>query len=187
MMNEWEELVNQEKDLFVFGATDSADFTTRYITNWTEKPIKGYLVSIPSENPKYFNGKKVYSLSDFDENEKREMHVIISQNWERMDEIEQLLRENGFTNLYAGAGQIKTELTDWEKEEVYRIFGYRKNRSFGFQKKSCTIYAVTSHLNLHKQMKEYDSKYITYIQAGAALTDIEMCPVKDNVGGAEYF
>lgn len=35
---------------------------------------------------------------------------------------------------------------------------------------------------MHKQIKRYNSKYITYIQAGAELTDANMCSVKDNVG-----
>lgn len=181
-MNEWEKILNSERELFVFGASTSAYITTCQIGGWTDKPIAGYLVSKPNENPKWFNGKKVYSLSDFNEDEKCRMNVIISQSWEQMDSIEQLLRENGFVNIYASTAQMKRTLTDKDKEEVYSIYGHKKNCKPDFENKSCTIYAVTSHLNLHKQMKEYNSKYITYLQAGAALSDVDMCAVKDNTG-----
>lgn len=181
-MNEWEQIVDFGHDIYVFGATASAQLTTQFVYNWTDTSIKGYIVSQPEDNPDYFNGKKVYSLYDFNEQEKKQIYIIISQSWGRTKDITNMLRANGFENVYASATQIKTELTDDDWSKVEKMFACGKKGDTNQEKLSCTIYAVTSHLNLHKQMKEYNSEYITYIQAGAALTDISMCDVKDNIG-----
>ena len=180
----WIDTINQFETIYVFGARESSQATIKRIFEWSGKQISGLIVSNKNENPSVFCEKTVYEMKEFNDKQKKEMLVVIAQCWENSERIKDMLIKNGFSNIIESPEQNRLassfEIADLERKYSNENMEYSTKL---LDESTISIYAVTSHLNCHNHnVKKYSSKFVKYIQAGAALTDLQICDIRDSVG-----
>ncbi len=132
--------------------------------------------------------KKFEEITDED----LETPIVLSGGfrWNRAaDHWFDLLKNRGFKRIFY-AHRTLWELSIVDRFRYIREYGWNVNASVPVRSKSIRgvpvdlqIYVVTSHFDRHKTRRPLLApKYSTYIQAGAALTDVQMCELRDDVG-----
>lgn len=126
--------------------------------------------------------------------EERRGSIILAHMPGMQDEYFDLLKNEGFENIYFARRNFNS-LSVKEKFQYEKKYGW--NINFAVPKREqpiknlvdkLKIYVVTSQFDLHKQRDNVtgavDSfpKFTEYIQAGAALSQIKMCDLRDNTG-----
>ena len=152
-----------------------------------KKDISCYLVS--SQHAKAdstIHGVPVRRIDDISVSEKQESLVIVGRAHKNHQETARLLREHGFCHIIPGINQILPELSEEHIASLRDVFGRDLVRHIPTCEKeqecSLRIYAVTSINDFHKTNRRWGSKYIEYIQAGAALTRERICKIADDTG-----
>ncbi len=151
------------------------------------KQIMCYVVSSKENNPDSIGEIPVVEISEIIEQHKREGVIIISNALKKQDEIRNMLEIYGFQHILHGI-RMYGELSRHEKE-YYGQYGWNismKHVPDVYEKKAdmrnLAIYIVTSHNNTRQSVQRFDSKMLRYIQAGSALTDVDMCDIRDDTG-----
>lgn len=185
----WAKELKRYKKIMVFGAKSNAVQTLERVKNMG-KDIVCFVVSRRADNPFCLENKPVKVFDEVTEEEKRESLVVISQNYEKNEEMKEILLQAGFFNIIASPIQVTNILTDelWQyctgllgsMLTVDNFLAGRKEQVS--QPLKVCIYAVTSSGNLHEANKVYQSRYIKYLQAGAALTESRICSLADDTG-----
>lgn len=152
-----------------------------------KKDVSCYLVSSRSaKTGSVLDGIPVRQIDDVSPSEKQESLVIVGRSYENHQETVRLLREHGFCHIIPGNGQFTAELSEEQAAELRNVFGSDLLLHIPSleREKACSlkIYAVTSAANFHKANGSWHSKYIEYIQAGAALTERRICALTDDTG-----
>lgn len=186
---QWIKELRRYKRIMIFGAKSDAVRTLRKIKA-RGVDIACFVVSSRGDNPFYVESKPVKVFDEVTEEEKRESLVVISQSYEKNEEMKEILLQAGFFNTIASPIQSTNVLTD----ELYRycisllgpmqtvdsfLIGRKEQAS---QPPKTCIYAVTSSGNLHKTDKAYQSRFVKYIQAGAALAKRRISSLTDDTG-----
>lgn len=183
------EIIKNYKCIMIFGAKWDAHNTYEAIT------AKGfeaecYVVSSREGNISLLDGKPVRHLNEISEKNKQEGLIIVSQRHGLADEMKALLSKEGFQNIITRPYQFVTPMTEKQKKylmsdnicsakDFCETHPAKKDDNIGI-----CIYVVTSHANLHKGEKKFESKYSKYIQAGAKISDkrMEECEFSDDTG-----
>lgn len=145
---------------------------------------------MPGNNiPKAIDGIPIKTIEEVTEKEREDLILIASSFLQVQDDIYRLLKQYGFKNVT----RVQRHFLSLSiKERVYynRKYDWNVNVSVPmywqapkYESPDLKIYVVTSHFNLHKSNAELPApKHSTYIQAGAKLTDVKMCDLRDDVG-----
>lgn len=180
------------KIIMVFGTSTVGLSEMRYVGN-VEKTLnikftKYYLVGdkkyIKSSNG--INGIAVKYIGEIPDNYKKEGLVLIGRYPQSNVESMEMLKKAGFANIGLGVCQM-CEMDILNPEELSMLeMAYGKDLLLSVKESdkraSAQIYAVTSHMNFHQTSDTWQSDYIQYIQAGAALTDKRVCSITDDIG-----
>lgn len=186
---EWFQKLNQHEHVLIFGAGAGALLTYTWLKQMNVDP-ECFLVSERWDNPLCLKQKLVKTFQEIDGELKQNALVVISQKYEDNDEMRKVLQQAGFKNMVPSILQNTSAIT--RELQTYRqsVLGSMKVSS-PILEMSCRansdlvnlcIYAVTSDKNLHKSRQQYQSDYITYIQAGAKCTDVRVCDLTDDSG-----
>lgn len=182
--NQWAIKSSKCQRVLIFGAKENAE---RIYKSWMREPkIDGFLVSKRRDNPYVLADKPVYTFDDIPLKERGLYLLVISQKYDNIDAMKKLLDEIGFCNHVAMNQSASYE--SYQNKACLWCKGLEKLSESESKvdreliKRKLCIYAVTSHKDLHKGKLEIDKNFITLIQVGAALTDVELSEVKDNSG-----
>lgn len=161
-----------------------------------EKPynlvINNFIVSDKMGNPESIFGIPVVDI--FDDNlNKEKVLVLIAVMDKYCNEIEKVLRREGYTNYISLTFESKLWGIIREKYfiEQFKVQGRKyltlKNESWmkkecGIEEKNIKIYRAQSHVDkaIRFNLTQYD--WETPIQVGAALTNQRICELCDNTG-----
>lgn len=170
----------------VFGASVNGWVHEQYCRN-LKKDISCYLVSSRSARAgSIIHGIPVKRMDDIPLSEKQEGLVIVGRSYENHQETVRMLQKHGFCHIIPGIVQATTILSESNVGELKKCFGddlLLRIPSLEAEKEcSVKIYAVTNVSNSHKVNVRWDSKYIEYIQSGAALTKERICALTDDTG-----
>lgn len=188
---EWYKILHKYKHIVVFGANETALNTYHFIEYVGGRDIECFIVSKKGTNPDYLANKVVKTFEEISQNVKENALVIVSQSYDDYCNMQKILFEAGFKNIFPSNLQMTTNISHELKKYCCNILdGLNIVDEFTSQNQkicinselSTSIYAVTSHHNKHIQKNNFESKYIYYIQAGSALTDCKICDYQDNVG-----
>ena len=184
-------LINDYKNrkVAIFGTTSMGKAEAQCVVNKASRTVDYYLVSGKSyKKEKEYNGIPVRTFDEIQEDEKKTCLVLVARSIENYHESLKILNENGFQNVYHGLCLCRDVNIEDEKEKELLIDSFGTNIIYdvpGSKEKldrTVQIYAVTSHLNQHRASTSWNSEYIDYIQAGAALTDKSICEIRDDEG-----
>lgn len=185
----WFQTLKKFDCIMIFGAKFNAHFTYELIKQ-SGTDIECFLVSERQDNPRNLDNKPVKLFNEVNEKAKQNCLVVISQLYENNDEMKRVLYAFGFKNVISSATQGIFALDAGTQKYCRSILKNMQivenvgedhvHRDKGAE--NLRVYAVTSHKNLHKSKRLYQSKYIKYIQAGAELTDIRVGELVDNIG-----
>lgn len=173
------------KSIMVFGAKKRAHETYDLVKD-KGFDIDCFIVSERSDNLYMLDGKPVRTFAETSLECRQNSLVVVSQTYEMNDEMREILYQEGFKNIIESPIQY---ISFWKKnisadfaDGLYVVKGNCFKKTGNIDALNITIYAVTSHKNIHKKKETYRSKYIKYIQAGASLTDIKICDITDDKG-----
>lgn len=183
----WRKSVVECKQIYIFGAKRDAVDCKKTLNH---EKVKGFLVSVKDDNPTEIMGLPVREFADFLQGEKDCTFVVITQKYESICSLEQLLIDNGFTHFMAYLQFIRgfQSYTMMEMRSAYGIGNVIpkdiSTKSFSEEQieKILRVYAVTSHFDFHKSRTKYKEPWIRYIQAGAACTNIRIADITDDTG-----
>ncbi len=126
--------------------------------------------------------------------EERRGTIILTPMAGMQEEYFNLLKNEGFENVYY-AFRMFCSLPIKEKFQYVKKYGWNINFTVPKRDKpiknlddKLKIYVVTSQFDLHKQRDDVTDaverfpKFAEYIQAGAALSQIKMCNLRDDTG-----
>lgn len=182
---EYYQAIKDYSTIMVFGASVHGWDEQRYC-KFLKKDISCYLVCDSKKAGSIIHDVPVRRIDDVSPEEKQKGLVIVGRAYEHHLETVQLLREHGFCHIIPGVSQNTLELSEDQNAELRKVFGddlVLQIPSLEEEKKcNVKIYAVTSVSNFHKANCCWDSKYIEYIQAGAALTKERICALTDDAG-----
>ena len=172
--------------IMIFGANLNGKMNHHYCKT-LGKDVSCYLVSSQSARAgSVINGVPVRRIDDISPNEKQGGLVIVGRSYENHQETVRLLQEHGFRHIIPGINQSTSELDEEQTALLKSIFGNDLVLDIPAleEEKDCSmqIYAVTSTGNFRKAHRSWNSKYIKYIQAGAALTKERICELTDDTG-----
>lgn len=176
----------------IFGATDMARQELDYLS-WTGSPLYSFIVSNKNGQPDELCGISVLEFGEISDDEKQNGLVLIARNKSNDDESYRVLNDAGFANIKPGLCQLSVDPDEKDVMDYIRMFnGFFSEKELIYNVEKCReidcekdilIYAVTSHNNRHKLVGDgWNSKYIEFIQAGAAMTDVRICNMTDCVG-----
>lgn len=171
---EWFKNLKDHEYVYIFGAGAGALQTLNCIRNVIDKKIEGYVVSDLSKNPETLSGYPVYALDNI--NLHHNGLIIMSTAMEKNQQIEEVLRQAGFSDIIPSACQMR-DTTYCLKNDLLLSSNIVSQLA-----EKPIIYIVTSHLNQHKMNVEFGIKCAEYIQAGATLTEKVICAKRDNIG-----
>lgn len=186
---EWTESLKKYKDIVIFGAKGNAISTYSGLM-MIQRDILCFIVSERGDNPYELSGKPVKTFDQIDARLKERVLVVISQRYEDNDKMERVLVEAGFHHMIAGPQQSKLSEENLLSSDC-AVFGGQRisvrefavhGREYAHSHIPVRIYAVTSDKNLHLAKRKYISKYVKYIQAGAALSSERFCDITDDKG-----
>lgn len=171
------------KNIMIFGAGENGYQSQQYCEGFGKK-VACYLIS-DSYDISEFHGVPVKHFKDISEFAKKNSLVIIGRSMEHHNESVALLNCNGFSHIIPGISEITTNM-DAHVSHLQEIYGddiVFHIPEYEFDDEiSMRIYAVTSATNFHATKGKWNSKYVEYIQAGAALTDVRICEITDDLG-----
>ncbi len=182
---QWFQALHDFGCIMIFGAKSAASQTYEAI-RYLHFDIKCYLVSERKDNPLQLDGKPVKVFEEISAEEKENCLIILSQCYENNKNIQEILLQEGFRHMIPSITQITLseaeELNQYRKSVLGEIKKVDQIVRRGERIPPICVYAVTSANDLHTKVRAYQSKYIRYIQAGAALTDSIICNLTDNTG-----
>lgn len=83
-----------------------------------------------------------------------------------------------FADMFPEASVLEEFEKQYGKYHVFRTMEQRRTN----QEKTCTVYMACSHVDKMPPQREGLPDWIVPVQAGAVLTDREICGIKDNMG-----
>lgn len=172
--------------IMVFGASINGKVEKRWCEKYGKK-IKLFLVSNKYEEDE-FEGVKVCRLSNVDNEYRENGLVIVGRAWDNYEESCKLLKQYGFKNIIFGINQNRIGNLETDIKKIKELFGndsvcgIPNNDNTNTANCNVKIYAVTSCTNFHSTERQWMSQYISYIQAGAALTSERICSLTDDIG-----
>lgn len=188
---EWFRMLTAYEHILIFGATSGARILFSELVERYHVEPDCFIVSERWDNPFELEQKPVKVFEEIEEEQKKNILVIISQIYENDNAMRKLLLRAGFQNMVSSITQCTGAVTEELQKYRESILGPMRMDIQGLeifmQKKSSNpvnlcVYAVTSSGNQHKNKQMYHSNYIQYIQAGAKLTDLRICDLTDAEG-----
>ncbi|MCI8292286.1 MAG: DUF4422 domain-containing protein [Hespellia sp.] len=193
------EELNQNHQIAVFGAGVVA---LGVVAGLREKPyqlnIECCLVSDLRENPDSIAGVPVMNLSEAKQRLSRDAVIIVTVVREKFESVRKLLNQSGYFHIiqitYEGdlwsllRGNIYRESCLQQKkpylmiEEELQVAPIFKGESEETSEKTMAVYTAKCHVD--RNLKEDISRFSWEIpiQVGAALTDRNICEIRDNTG-----
>ena len=186
---EWAESLQKYERIMIFGAKQNAVDTYLDIKRY-QRDILCFVVSEQRDNPHELLGKPVKTFEQIEAGCKENGLVVISHCYNAHDKMKDILAAAGFRHIIGSQQSILAG--DNLRKEACAVLGAQRMtvRELAAQRREhdtkpdipICIYAVTSDRNLHVANRAYTSRYVKYIQAGAALTSRRICDVTDDVG-----
>lgn len=180
------DVIKDYSTIMIFGVHGGCRWECRSCKENFKKDVSCYLVDQGAEADLAIDGVPVRRIDDISPNEKQESLVIDGMSYANHQKTVQMFQEHGFRHIVPGNGQQTIQLSKEHIAALKEIFGSALLLQVPSleREKACSmkIYAVTSANNFHKAKRRWDSKYIEYIQAGAALTKERLCALTDDTG-----
>ena len=170
--------------IFVFG-TSLLGVQEKECVERAGKTIRNYVVSKRTTDDTV-NGIRVKSFDEMEDYEKTNGLIIIARAKHNESQTKKMLKEEGFKNIIVRQWSCEQLCCDSHQTNADNYYGVKvildEENSESNSSVNLLVYAVTSHLNKHETVIGWHSKYIKYIQAGAAISRKRICDITDDIG-----
>lgn len=185
--------LNNKEDCFIYGAGEQARIVKKILNEIFSIQVQAFIVSDITVNPMKVEEIPVIGVNQMDSFE-RTIRIVIAISLQFVEEIEQLLLDKGFVNVYSCAPdydfdyELRTAYFKKMREQNQESFLLLKADNVQMKQKDMgkqvQVFLARSHKDKVADYTKYFTcyPYVVPVQAGAAMTDLQLEELQDCSG-----